>query len=138
MTDLPPDPVTERETIRSDADATAATRTSDADVQAATRSSDAAELVATRHSDAEILAVTRHQRINLIWEWTQAFIAVLAVVAAVSVSVFQVITSDASAADRAFQFLTNTGLLVIGFYFGRTNHTRPTGESPNPRSRNLG
>ncbi len=82
----------------------------------------------TRTSDAEILAVTRHQAINLIWERNQRNIALLTVVMAEGVAVYLALAGHGGAADRAFQFLTNSALLVIGFYFGRTNHTRPTGE----------
>lgn len=88
----------------------------------------ALEAKATRVSDAEVLAVERHQKINLIWERTQQFIALLCVIVAVLMSVYIVVTGAGDTSDRAYQFLTNSGLLVIGFYFGRTNHTRPTGE----------
>lgn len=88
----------------------------------------AQELQATRRSDAEQLAVTRHQGINMIWERTQQDIAILCVAASVFSSVYLVVFGDEPLAERGFQFLTNVGLLVIGFYFGRTNHTRPTGK----------
>lgn len=91
-------------------------------------SESAQELQATRASDAEMLAVRRHQKINLIWEYTQQFIALLCVIAAVASSVYLVLSGKDPLAERGYQFLTNAGLLVIGFYFGRTNHTRPTGE----------
>lgn len=89
----------------------------------------AQELQATRASGAEILAVGRHQSINMIWERTQQFVAILCVLASVLSSVFLVFIGTDPLAEHGYQFLTNVGLLVIGFYFGRTNHTRPTGEN---------
>jgi len=89
----------------------------------------AQELKATRQSDAEALAVTRHQGINMIWERTQQFIALVCVLASVFSSIYLIVFGEAPLSERGFQFLTNVGLLVIGFYFGRTNHTRPTGEN---------
>lgn len=91
-------------------------------------SESAQEIEATRYSDAEILAVQRKQSLNLIWERTQQGLAILCVTAAVLSSVFLVVFSGDPYAERGYQFLTNIGLLVIGFYFGRTNHARPTGE----------
>lgn len=89
----------------------------------------AQELQATRLNEAEQLATARHQGINMIWERTQQFVAILCVMASVFSSLYLVITGTDPLAERGYQFLTNIGLLVIGFYFGRTNHTRPTGEN---------
>lgn len=88
----------------------------------------AQEVEATRKNDAEQLAVTRHQKINMVWERTQQGIAILCVAASVLSSLYLVFAGEEPLGERGFQFLTNIGLLVIGFYFGRTNHTRPTGE----------
>lgn len=92
-------------------------------------SASAQELQATRDTEAEILAVARKQGINMIWERTQQFIAILCVVSSIVMSIYLIITGDNAIPERAYQFLTNAGLLVIGFYFGRTNHARPTGEN---------
>ncbi len=62
------------------------------------------------------------RRINGIWEMTQAIIAVFVVVATLYAAVF---VKDLDKA--AFTFLTNVLFVVVGFYFGRTNHTRPSG-----------
>lgn len=56
--------------------------------------------------------------INLIWEVTQAAIAV-SVVGATVISAFY-LTEENSLLGNAF-------FLVIGFYFGRTNHARTGG-----------
>lgn len=93
------------------------------------QSEEAQKVEATRLSDAEVLAVERKQGINLIWERTQQGLAILCVCASVFSSVYLVVFGGDPLAERGYQFLTNIGLLVIGFYFGRTNHARPTGEN---------
>lgn len=72
------------------------------------------------------------RRVNIIWEATQAVIA-LAVTGTgmftASQLALRVDTSDAnkSMAITAFLLISNTVFLVIGFYFGRTNHERTGG-----------
>jgi len=72
------------------------------------------------------------RRINIIWEVTQAVIA-LAVTGTGMFTASQLAlradTSDAnkSMAITAFLLISNTVFLVIGFYFGRTNHQRVGG-----------
>lgn len=91
----------------------------------------AQEIKATRASDAEILAVMRHQRINMVWERTQAYMAIMVVTVVMIVCAYIALSSKYPKEMRlaALVFLTNNAALVAGFYFGRTNHTRPTGES---------
>ena len=65
-------------------------------------------------------AALGHRRINMVWEITQAFIAI------------SVVTANLLAAfylSAANTVLSNAFFLVIGFYFGRTNHTRSSGGS---------
>lgn len=57
------------------------------------------------------------RRVNLVWESTQSLIA-LAVTGA---TLYAAINSIDSAV------LSNAFFLVVGFYFGRTNHTRVGG-----------
>lgn len=62
------------------------------------------------------------RRINMIWEVTQAIIAV-----AVTLSVLFVSGSLALRPDQqnaAFLLMSNAFFLVIGFYFSRSNHNR--------------
>jgi len=54
--------------------------------------------------------------INLTWEYTQAAVAIMVVLANVIA---------AFALPETSQLLSNAFFLVIGFYFGRTNHARP-------------
>lgn len=89
----------------------------------------AQELQATRASNAEQLAVERHQKINMIWEYTQAYMAILVITTVLgSVTYIAITTKDDSKRDVAIAFMIGLSNLVAGFYFGRTNHTRPTGE----------
>lgn len=89
----------------------------------------AQEIKATRLSDAEILAVTRHQKINLIWEYTQAYMAILVITTVLITCCYIAITTrDDGKRTAALLFMTGLANLVAGFYFGRTNHTRPTGK----------
>ncbi len=88
----------------------------------------------SNRSDAEGERITYGQRrINLLWERTQAVIALSVVEATIVVVVVLVLRSASGAAsgtsDSAIAFVLLSGLanLVIGFYFGRTNHTRTGG-----------
>lgn len=67
-------------------------------------------------------AATRKNTINMLWEYTQAFLAISLTLAAIYVSVRT--PSDVP------QTLENALFVVIGFYFGRTNHARPVLEVP--------
>lgn len=90
----------------------------------------AQEVLATRLSEAEMLAVERHQKINLIWEYTQAYVAVLVVTTVLITACYIAITTaEDSKRDVALAFMIGLTNLVAGFYFGRTNHTRPTGDN---------
>jgi len=65
------------------------------------------------------------RRINVVWELTQAFIAVVVTLATLYVAA-QLALKDAGQ-TAAFLLLSNAFFLVIGFYFGRTNHQRTGG-----------
>jgi N-acetylmuramic acid 6-phosphate (MurNAc-6-P) etherase len=65
------------------------------------------------------------RRINFIWEATQAVIA-LAVAGATLYVAGRLALSD-KGPEAAFLLLSNAFFLVIGFYFGRTNHSRVGG-----------
>jgi len=65
------------------------------------------------------------RRINVIWEFTQALIAT-SVVWAVLYSCVRLIGGAESRSD-ALLVLVGAFNLVIGFYFGRTNHARSGG-----------
>lgn len=65
------------------------------------------------------------RQINLIWETTQAVVAIAVTIVTLYTAASLVLTGDADAA--AFLLMSNSFFLVIGFYFGRTNHQRSGG-----------
>lgn len=82
---------------------------------------------------AEQDTVTAGQRrINLIWESTQALVAI-----SVTVSTLYVAGSLALRGDNvgAFLLLSNVFFLVIGTYFSRTNHQKTGGVLPGDSGR---
>jgi hypothetical protein len=70
---------------------------------------------ATEAEDA--LRTGGQRRVNLIWEGTQALIALTVTIGTIYTAVLKI---DATVLSNAF-------FLVIGFYFGRTNHQRVGG-----------
>jgi len=66
------------------------------------------------------------RRINIIWEVTQALIA-LTVVWSTLGGALWITVKDPANRLMAFLFMTNVVSIVIGFYFGRTNHQRTGG-----------
>ena len=75
----------------------------------------------TQEEDRHTLA---QRRIDLTWERTQALIAVVVTLSVVSVAAYLTVSGRGS---EGFTFLVGMGNLVIGFYFGRTNHARAGG-----------
>lgn len=65
------------------------------------------------------------RRINLIWETTQAVIAVSVTITTLAVSGTMAVKGDGGTA--AFLLLSNVFFLVVGTYFQRTNHTKSSG-----------
>lgn len=65
------------------------------------------------------LTVAGQRRINLIWEFTQAIIAVLIVMAVVVASLFNVFNRLPVEVPT---ILSTMGGMIIGFYYARTNH----------------
>jgi len=65
------------------------------------------------------------RRVNMTWELTQALIAIMVTLATLYVSAKLALRDQGQVA--AFLLLSNAFFLVIGFYFGRTNHQRVGG-----------
>jgi len=65
------------------------------------------------------------RRVNLIWEMTQAAIAMAVTLTTLYSAATLVIANQSG--DAAFLLLSNAFFLVVGFYFGRTNHQRVGG-----------
>lgn len=72
----------------------------------------------------EDLKTAGQRRINIIWEGTQAIIALLVTATTLYVSSSLSLRGEGTA---AFLLISNAFFLVIGFYFGRTNHQRSGG-----------
>jgi len=75
------------------------------------------------------LTTAGQRKVNLIWEYTQASIAISAVLANMVVGVFQGLTGSAAPFPVV---LSNTLFLIVGFYFSRTNHAAIGGVGPKP------
>lgn len=67
----------------------------------------------------EDLIVAGQRRVNLIWEFTQAFIAIVVVLANMSAAVYNVLMGKNVDVPM---ILSSSLFLIIGFYFSRTNH----------------
>jgi len=67
---------------------------------------------------ADITAAQRRNAINMLWEGTQAFLAIALTTATIATAFFY--KGDIPST------LTNALFVVLGFYFGRTNPARPT------------
>lgn len=76
----------------------------------------------TQGEQETALHTAGQRRVNIIWEMTQASVALMVTVATLYVSSNLALTGDGETA--AFLLLSNAFFLVIGFYFGRSNHTR--------------
>lgn len=70
----------------------------------------------------ETLRTQGQRRINLVWEVTQALIAIGVTGATLYVSATLALRGEK--AEAAVLLLSNSFFLVVGFYFGRTNHTK--------------
>jgi len=91
----------------------------------------------TPEESAEASLVTHGQRkINLIWEYTQAIIALMVVASNLIVGV-QVGLTGGKAAEVP-PMLSNALFLVVGFYFSRTNHAAIGGVGRKPEGPYVG
>lgn len=82
---------------------------------------------------AEAKRTAGQRVINAIWECTQAVIAVSVTLATLYTAVNLALSGNKE--DAAFLLLSNAFFLVVGFYFGRTNHTRMGGVGQNEAGR---
>lgn len=90
--------------------------------------SSARETAALAAVDARIKTSYGQRRVNLIWEITQALIAIMVTATTLFVAANLALKGDVTGA--AFLLLSNAFFLVVGFYFGRTNHQRTGGVGP--------
>lgn len=78
-------------------------------------------------------AATRKNRMNMLWEGTQALLAVTLTIATIYVCIRTPLKVGADGQTIEVpvpETLKNALFVVLGFYFGRTNHTRPTPTDP--------
>lgn len=77
----------------------------------------------------EDLTTAGQRKINLIWEYTQAAIALLVTLSNMIVAVQQAF----DVVQRPFPVILSSSLfLIVGFYFSRTNHTAIGGVGVKP------
>ena len=81
------------------------------------------------------MTLAGQRRINLIWEFTQATIAVSMVLANVGMVFFSLFSGRDV---RVPESITNALFLIIGFYFSRTNHAAIGGTGAKSESRYAG
>ena len=94
----------------------------DAEALVASTDVNAAIAKAVARVASEMLAAQRKNQINVLWERMQAIIAGILTLAVV-IAVFR-------DQQHVPLVLTNALFVVLGFYFGRTNHARPTPTHP--------
>jgi len=83
----------------------------------------------------EDLTTAGQRKINLIWEVTQAIIAILVTAANVSVGVYEgIVVTTGGAAPPFPVILSSSFFLIVGFYFSRTNHAAIGGVGSKPQS----
>lgn len=82
------------------------------------------ELNAKEHQTS--LKTAGQRRVNLLWESTQALVALAVTGATLYISAVLALSDHGA---TAFVLLSNAFFVVIGFYFGRTNGTRTGGIS---------
>lgn len=96
-----------------------------------TASASAAQ-TAAHSEDEESLRAKGQRWTSILWETTQATIALLVTGTGMYTAAQLALRNDEEAnaksmAITAFLLISNTVFLVIGFYFGRTNHQRVGG-----------
>lgn len=72
-------------------------------------------------TEEQVRQAASQRKINVIWEFTQSFIAGAVVLAAIVATFYFALRGLPIPS-----FLSDAFFLIIGFYFGRTNHTRPS------------
>lgn len=70
-------------------------------------------------TEQQDITLASQRRVNLIWEFTQAFIAVVVVLSNMIAAVFNVFMNRNVDVPM---ILSSALFLIIGFYFSRTNH----------------
>lgn len=80
-------------------------------------------------TEQEDLTTAGQRRVNLIWEFTQAGIAIIVVLANMGTAVFNTVQGKPGEVPM---ILSSALFLVVGFYFSRTNHQAIGGTGRKP------
>jgi hypothetical protein len=86
------------------------------------------ESLAPNTTAQQDITTDRQSRINLIWEITQAVIAVIVTVAMLYMGIKSIVNET----------VTNAFFLIVGFYFSRTNHSAIGGIGSKPTQNYIG
>lgn len=82
-------------------------------------------------TEQEDITTAGQRRVNLIWEFTQASIAIMVVLANMVAGIYYALSGIK---DNIPAVLSSALFLVIGFYFSRTNHQAIGGVGKKPDS----
>jgi len=80
-------------------------------------------------TEQQDITTAGQRRVNLIWEYTQALIAIVVVVTTMSAGLVTVWTKSEQQVPNVICVAFGT---VVGFYFSRTNHQAIGGIGPRP------
>jgi len=84
----------------------------------------AARTVAPKTTEEEDRHTASQRRVNMVWEYTQSAVALLVTATTLGICVALVARGNDV---MALQLMSSAFFLIIGFYFGRTNHQRVGG-----------
>jgi hypothetical protein len=76
------------------------------------------------------LTFAGQRRINLVWEYTQAIIALIVVAATMAAGIYSAFSQKTEQVPTIMSVAFGT---VVGFYFSRTNHAAIGGVGQQPR-----
>lgn len=82
-------------------------------------------------TEQEDLTTAGQRRVNLIWEYTQAVVALVVVLATMTAGVYIALSKSADQIPSVLSVAFGT---VVGFYFSRTNHAAIGGVGEKPPS----
>ena len=83
------------------------------------------DVIASTTTSEQDRKTAGQRRVNIIWEMTQSTIALA--VTGFTLFVASMLALKDNGQTAAFLLLSNAFFLVVGFYFGRTNHQRSGG-----------
>jgi hypothetical protein len=92
----------------------------------------AASIKAQASVDAASLMTAGQRKVNILWECTQAAIAVMVTVSNLGAASYLIIKSNGVDAQMPMLVLSSAFSLIIGFYFARTNHQAIGGVGTKP------